>query len=284
MRNNARRVAAAVLVAGMALALSACLLSPGRFASTLDLRRDGRFTFTYNGEISMLALGKLAAMADKDAAQDKFDPTPCHDEAMDERPCKADELATQRREWEQERSSRAERKAREAEQMKALLGGIDPSSPEAASELAGRMRRQAGWKSVVYKGDGLFLVDFALTGRLDHDFSFPTIERLPTANPFVQLTRRADGSVRVEAPGFTPATATGNPFAAMLGGLAGTSAEAKAPPLPALDGSFTVTTDGAVLANNTDEGPQPDPAGQRLTWRVTPRAGAAPTALVRLTN
>jgi hypothetical protein len=50
-----------------------------------------------------------------------------------------------------------------------------------------------------------------------------------------------------------------------------------------MDGQFTLRTDGAILANNTDEGPQADPAGQKLDWAVNLRTPAAPTALIRLT-
>jgi len=282
MRTIRRRGWTSAIVVALGLALSACLLTPGKFASTLDLRRDGRFGFTYTGEIRMLALSRLARQAG--AGKDRFAPSPCHDDDLKQRPCTAAETAEQKRSWEDEHKASAERRAREAEQMKALLGGIDPSSPQAAEELAARLRRQAGWKSVVYKGDGLFVVDYAIAGRLDHDFAFPTIERFPMANPFVQLTRRSDGSVRVDAPGYGAASGGGNPFAAMMGGMMagmdGAQADSPAPPM--FEGTFALTTDGQILANNTDEGPRPDTAGQRLAWTVNPRAAAAPTALVRL--
>lgn len=284
MKTTGLRVAAAGVVTALALLVSACLLTPGKFASTLDLRKDGRFAFTYTGEIRMLALGKLASMADKDKGGDTPpDAEPCLDGNLKERPCRPDEAAAQKRSAEAARKSSAERKARETEQMKALLGGIDPSSPQAAEELAARLRRQAGWRSVVYKGDGLFVVDFALAGRLDHDFTFPTVERFPMANAFVQLTRRSDGTVRIDAPGFGASSGAGNPFAAMMAGMGGMEGKG-APALPQFDGTFILTTDGTVLANNTDEGPQADPAGQRLAWTINARQAAAPTALVRLAN
>lgn len=284
MKANGLRIAAAGVVTALALLVSACLLTPGKFTSTLDLRKDGRVAFTYVGEIRMLALSKLAAMADKGkpANAEMIEP-PCLDDAAKVRPCTAKERADQKREWAESQKSAAERKARESEQMKALLGGIDPSSPQAAEELAARLRRQAGWRSVVYKGDGLFVVDFAIAGRLDHDFTFPTVERFPMANAFVQLTRRSDATVRIDAPGFGASSGAGNPFAAMMAGM-GAMESKDAPALPQFEGAFTLTTDGAVLANNTDEGPQPDPAGQRLSWTVNARQAAPPTALVRLGN
>lgn len=278
-----KRIASAAMVAALALALSACLLLPGKFTSALDLRKDGRFTYTYTGEIRMLALSKLAQAGEKKA----FAPEPCTNDELKERPCTAAELAEQRRNWNESQRAAADKHKKDAEGMKAMLGGIDPSSPQAAEELAARLRRQVGWKSVVYKGDGLYLVDFALSGRLDHDFTFPTIERFPMANAFVQLSRRADGSVRIDAPGFGPASGT-NPFAAMMGmggtdGMTEGGDKEATPPAPA-EGTFILTTDGAILANNTDEGPQPDPAGQKLAWTVNLRSPGAPTALVRLEN
>lgn len=39
-----RRIAAAGLLAALCAALAACLVLPGKFAETLDIRQDGRFT------------------------------------------------------------------------------------------------------------------------------------------------------------------------------------------------------------------------------------------------
>lgn len=265
----------------LALLLAACMLAPGKFVSTLDIRKDGGFAFAYTGEIHMLALSKLAEMD----ANKPFAPSACYaDGTGEERQCDAKELADQKSAWEEERKNSAERRKRDAESMKGLLGGIDPTDPRAAEEMAQRLRRQAGWKKVVYKGDGLFDVDFAIAGRLDHDFAFPTIERFPMANAFVQIALRQDGTARVDTPGFAPA-AGGAPLGAMMQGMAGLGAGKDAPAgMPLVDGTFTLRTDGAVLANNTDEGPQPDAAGQRLAWTVNLRSTAAPMALIRLTK
>ena len=270
--------AGGVMLALLSLLLAACLWAPGKFTSALDVRKDGRFAFSYTGEIHMLALSKM--MNDMDAeAKKTFAPEPCHKEdGIEERPCTASEIASQKQTWQEDRARAAEKRRKDAESMKAILGGIDPSNPRAAEEIAARLRRQAGWKRVTYKGDGLFDVDFAIAGRLDHDFAFPTIERFPMANAFVQITRRSDGTIRVDAPGFAPAS-SGEPFKSMMQGIA---AKEGAPPFPQVDGQFAIITDGAVLANNTDEGPQADTTGQRLSWAVNLRTPAAPTALIRV--
>jgi len=272
------------------LALTGCFLQPGKFDSTLNVRKDGSFTFSYKGQIYLLALSKIADMAGKAEAESAFAPETCHDDNLDERACTADELAEQKRTWENEKQAKKQEEAKNAETMRAMLGGIDPADPEAAKELAERLRHQVGWRSVTYVGDGLFEVDFALTSKLTHDFVFPTIERFPMANAFVMANRRADGSVRIDAPGFTAQSASNPMQAIMAGAMSGAAggsgdqgADAiQAANMPEIDGTFRVVTDGEILANNTEEGPQAGASGKTLQWRVTKRTQVAPLALVRL--
>ena len=40
------------------LLLASCLLSPGKFVSSLDIRKDRSFTFAYQGEIILLDPGE----------------------------------------------------------------------------------------------------------------------------------------------------------------------------------------------------------------------------------
>ncbi len=56
--------------------------------------------------------------------------------------------------------------------------------------------------------------------------------------------------------------------------------ESKEPKLPVLDGAFAVTTDGTILANNTEEGPQAGTSGSILKWTVDEHTDSAPTALI----
>ena len=282
-----KAAAAAAFAALGALALAACIVSPGKFEAVLDLRRDGTFAFDYKGEIYLLALSKLAEMS---AGQEQaFVETPCYDdETFEERPCTEEELAEQRTAWEQQAESRREQARREAEQMRQFLGGIDPADPAAAEELAARLRRQEGWKRVEYRGDGLFEVEFSLASRLGHDFAFPTLERFPMANSFVTANLRQGGSVRVEAPGFS--SQNGNPYQSMMmAGMAssatiasGEQDPAAGPQLPEMAGTFRIVTDGRILANNTDEGPVAGTGGHVLEWKVNRRTQAAPMALIQL--
>jgi predicted nucleic acid-binding Zn ribbon protein len=296
MPNLFRRFAATGVVAAMSLLLSACLVSPGKFESRLDIRKDGRFSYGYTGEIHMLGLSKLSEMGRKSKGAETFEPQPCYKEdgEFEERPCTKEELANQKTDWEGMQQRSASKEKEDAEFAKMMLGGIDPASPKAAEELADRLRRQAGWKSVVYKGDGLFVVDFQISGKLDHDFGFPTIEKMPMANTFLALNRRADGSIRMDAPAFGPANGGGMGSFAQLAAMGAAMDKAKegkdgegsgddgTPKFPVAEGRLVLTTDAQILANNTDEGPRADPAGQRLEWAVNPRNTAPPTALVKL--
>lgn len=278
------KLRAAALAGASALMLSGCLLSPGQFTSELTLMQDGSFSYTYDGEIQMLALSKLAEMGAK--SEEEFT-AECFDDEFEKRECTAAEVDEQRREWEADSEGRRAKKAREAEQMKAFLGGVDPSNPEAAQDLAETLSRQRGWNAVEYKGDGLFDVDFAISGRMTHDFAFPTIEKLGMANTFVNVHLRDQGQVRVDAPGFA-AQGGGNPMQGMFAGMAGMAglsesgiSDSEDPPrIVVPEGTFSIVTDGRILANNTDEGPAPHARGEILTWEISPRTEQAPTALI----
>lgn len=282
------RAVTLALTAGLCLVLAACMLSPGKFVSRLDLRKDGAFSFSYKGEVHVLALSKLAEMGRGNTAEEPFAPR-CHqdagkpDEAVAsaERKCTATEVAEQKKSWEEAQTATRSRRERDAQSMKAMFGGIDPADPKAAEEFAERLRRQAGWRKVEYRGEGLFDVDFALSGRIGHDFTFPLIERFPAANPFVQAIKRADGTLRIDAPGFAPAAA-GEPYRGWMQAAMLSEGSRNQPRLPQADGTFTIVTDAEVLANNTDQGPAGDSGGKRLEWTVNARSTAAPMALLRL--
>ena len=249
MHTIRRMLARMTLALGMAALLSGCLLAPGSFVSTLDLRKDGQFSFTYSGEISMVGLSRLSQMADN------------------------------------EEGGGEQAGGDDGEAFKALLGGIDPADPAAGEEIAGNLARQKGWNRVEYRGDGLFSVDFAIASSMSHDFVFPLIEDLPMANNFVQAHLREGNVVRIEAPGFSAEGAGASPASGFLQAatMGGGEEEGETPsPLPELDGRFTITTDAAILANNTDEGPQNVANGQQLSWVVNRRLQAAPMALIRL--
>lgn len=290
------RATAVAMLAGLSLLLTGCFITPGKFTSTLDLGADNDFTFTYEGEIFFLGLSQIAEMGE---GAKEFESQPCYvDGTFDERECTRNEIEGQRAEWQAGAERRAAKAAQEAEQMSALLGGIDATDPEASAKFTELLLRQKGWNSVVDKGDGVFEVSYALTGKLTHDFAFPVIEGVPSTNPFVQVFLRDGDVVRINAPGYS-AQNEDNPLGAMMGGLAGMAgmaasmgdeggagpAGAAPPEFPTIDGTFTITTTGdmAIRANNTDEGASATASGQRLVWDIDTRTKAAPTALIDVT-
>ena len=55
------------------LLLGACLLTPGKFDSTLDIRADRSFTFTYKGEVIALDMAKEMAKGMPSTTEDTPD-------------------------------------------------------------------------------------------------------------------------------------------------------------------------------------------------------------------
>jgi len=282
---------AGALLACLSLVLTGCFISPGKFEAEMLLLEEDRFAFTYDGEIHFLGLSNLAEM---EAAAERFEPEPCYEEGtFDERDCTEAELAEQRADWEAEAEERAAEAARDAEQVAAMMGGIDPSDPEASAELAALLLRQKGWERVEPLGDGVFDVRYAVSGRLSHDFLFPMIEGFPITSPFVQIYLREDDVVRIDAPGFSPQNES-NPMGGLMGGMAGMAGmaaremggetETDMPPMPVIEGTFTIVTTGEIRANNTDEGPRNTARGQELEWDILPRTKNAPTALIDLSR
>lgn len=292
--SSSRALAIAVL-ATLSLALSGCLITPGKFTSELALTGGDQFTFTYDGEIFFLGLSKLAQMGS--AAEDKFTPSTCYDdETYESRECTKAELDAQRREWDEGAAARAAESKKQAEQMAAMMGDINPEDPKAAEELTRLLLRQKGWEDVQSLGDGLFRVRYRITGTLGHDFMFPVIEGFPATNPFVQTFARKNGQLRINAPGFA-VQGGDNPMAGMMGGMGalagmGTMGASSAtngetmPAMPKLEGTFTIRTTGAmrVRANNTDDGPEQLTSGELLTWQITPRVTQVPTALIDMSR
>jgi len=285
-----------IVLAVLSAALSACLLIPGKFDSALDLRRDGTFDFHYAGQLVFLPLTDAAraqmakglqTMQAKPAAPageqtEVFTEQTCTVPGSGEpRACTADEITAQHRAWDARTKMPKPSGDAGAGAMLAMLGGMNASDPDAPARMAEALRRQAGWHKAEYRGNGVFDVDFDVAGRLDHDFTFPTLEHSPLIMPLVSVIRRADGTVRIEAPGFAPGLGNMAALGAAMPGGAN-KAQNPLPGLPAMDGTFAVTTDGAILANNTEDGPAPVAGAQRLTWHVAAGRAAAPTALIRL--
>ena len=243
------------------LLLTGCLWGPGKFASELSLRKDGSFTLDYRGEIVL----QLPPDATSDPWSDAK--AKCSDSGKD-RPCTKTEIATQKEAY--------EKKRKDSENVAKLFGmpGLDDASNRA---FAAKLMKYAGWRSVIYRGKGVFDVDYHFVGRATQDFLFPALPDNDLIIPFIAIRRRADGSVLVTAPGFTGGA---GPMAARAGAAA--SEQMKGGPVSRAEGRFTVITDAEILTNNSEDGAFPHAIGRQLHWDVGPASNKVPETLIRL--
>ena len=169
------------------LLLTGCLWGPGKFNSDLTLKKDGSFVLDYRGEIVLQVPEDQSTQPWTDAK------AKCEDGGK-ARACTKAEIADQRAAYEKKRE--------EGEQMAKMFGlpGLDDNSNRA---FAAKLSKYAGWRSVTYRGKGVFDVDYHFEGRATQDFLFPALPDNNLLIPFVALRRRADGSVLVTAPAFT---------------------------------------------------------------------------------
>ncbi len=307
------------------LMLSGCFIMPGKFGSSLDLRKDGSFTFSYKGEVMFQspdemmkgkaevwsddkaecysdaettdaaaaagAAAAAAAAADAaanaveaagDAASETADAAEPILEINDgpaTRPCSKKEIAEQKTDWDQQQQDKVAKKAKESAAFASMFG-YAPGDEKAMAAFAAKLSKYRGWKSVVNQGNGKFLVDYQISGRLDHDFIFPVLPEGDVVFPFVQIRGREAGKVFVNTP------------ALLGGGLMAMAAKAKAFGAPdsndapdvtgIVDGSFTITTDGEILTNNSEDGAEKIPTGRALRWVINGDTKRIPEALILL--
>lgn len=265
-----------IFIAAAPLLLTGCLWGPGKFTSDLTLKTDGSFVLDYKGEIVLQTPpndGALEPWKDENAT--------CHDKAegsapIKARPCTKAEIEEQKAEYTRQAVQNAERKRKEAEQMAKMFGlpGFDEDSNRA---FAAKLSKYAGYRSVTYRGKGVFDVDYHFEGRATQDYVFPALPDNDFLIPFVAMRRRADGSVLVTAPAFTGG-------AGPLGSRAGAAAAGamKEGPVSKAQGRFTIITNGEVLTNNSEDGAAPHAIGRQIRWDVGPGSSKIPEALIKL--
>ncbi|MFM5914746.1 MAG: hypothetical protein ACKOPR_08390 [Chakrabartia godavariana] len=290
------------------LALSGCFLVPGKFGANVDIRKAGDFSVAYKGEIifqmpddimglkpkpkpwdDAFAICYASGRTDVDefsskesreaAIKDAEDPSEGRDADALEIACSARQIADVRAKYETEKAAAAAKKEKESDEM-AQLFGFSGSGDEANEKFAAALMKYEGWKSVTYRGKGTFDVDYRYTGKLTHDFIFPIFPKMDMIFPFIMIRKRADGAVMVTAPsligGGMKAMAT---RAKMLGDA---SAARDLPEAPRTQGLFTVTTNGEILSNNSEDGPSVDPQGKKVVWDVNPMTDRLPEVLIRI--
>jgi hypothetical protein len=279
------------------LLLAGCFLTPGAFSSSMDVRKDGSFTFAYKGEmifqspsdlVGAKGSPKIWSDANAKCSKDK-DSEPYYDEyadseaaasASDARPCTKTELAKLKKDFDETQAAKRAKDKTESDQFAALFG-FNPGDEAANQKIAANMMKYDGWKSVTYRGKGVFDVDYQLTSKAGHDFLFPLLPQGDFIIPFVALRKREGGTIGVNAPalvggGIKALASRGQALGRMAGGkdLQGMGSLTK--------GTFTLTTDGEILTNNTDDGPTKDPKGRKLVWEIGPQTEKIPEALIKL--
>ena len=208
------RFARLALTLAAPLLLASCLLSPGKFVSSLDIRKDRSFTFTYQGEVI------AAEMKTNDGKGGPSKPAPLSSEGIAQRKAVAEALA-----------------------------------------------KEQGYRSVEYLGGDRFRVDYSITGTLDRGFVYPINLDAMAMIPWIAAEVRKDGSVRVKAPAF------GDMSEGTPAGQVGGGAEHR-------EGTFTLTTDAALVMHNNEDGAAPgSPA--KVVWKVTSTSKTVPTAVIR---
>jgi hypothetical protein len=148
------------------LLLTACLLTPGRFTSTLDIGRDRSFTFSYVGEVIVndpsLSLGEGAqALSGGGAAPE--------DEEAGEAPPppRPTEISDAQRQ-----------------------------------QILEALSRETGYRTVEYLGENRFRVDYQVSGRLDRNFAWPVNLDAAAIIPWIAVELRRDGTARMTAIAF----------------------------------------------------------------------------------
>lgn len=272
------------------LFLTSCLWGPGKFTSDLTLRKDGSLVLDYRGEIVLQIPQDTApatAWKDSDArcyeGQSGLGPTVVIVEVDKKasvskpRSCSRAEIASQRSTFEKNQAEAAERNRKQAEQAAAIFGlpGLDDASNRA---FAAKLMKYAGWRSVTYRGNGVFDVDYHFVGSDRQDFVFPALPDNDLLLPFIAIRRRADGSVLVTAPALTGGA---RPLMERMA-AAGAAGDTKTNMVSHAQGRFTVTTDGEILTNNSEEGPTANPNGRQLHWDVDSTMKKIPETLIRL--
>ncbi|MEO5972906.1 MAG: hypothetical protein ABIP91_06045, partial [Sphingomicrobium sp.] len=179
-------------------------------------------------------------------------------------------------EYEQGVADKLAAKRKESEEM-AKLFGVPGADDDTNRKFAATMMKYRGWRSVAYKGKGVFDVDYHIDGRVDQDFAFPLMPDTDLVIPFIQIRQRTDGTVLVTAPGLAGGK---GPFAARAKAM-GMPNPKDGPPSRA-QGRLTIRTDGEILTNNSEDGPAADPAGRRVVWDIGPTSERSPEMLVRL--
>lgn len=246
-RGIALTIIAPVLLVG-------CAFSPGKFTSTLTILADRSFTFSYQGEVIAVDIAGQMAKGMGDAFKGMGEDDA--DESDGKRKKTAAGLF--RAGWQDDGDAATDGDdADDAAEREAKFKAI-----------AEALTKEAGYRSVTYKGEGVFVVDYQISGKLTHNFLWPYNLDAEVIFPFVVMELRGADTVRVKAPAFGDSESPGK----------GKSDDARSK----LDGTFTLVTDGELVSQNNEDGAKLDGTRRTVTWKASPLSKDAPMAVVRV--
>ena len=122
-------------------------------------------------------------------SEPSYAPAPSDDEHKD-RPC------TQGRDR-RSRRTHYEKQTAEPRRAQGSRGDGQDVRPSRASTthpnraFAAKLMKYAGWRSVTYRGNGVFDVDYHFEGRATQDFLFPALPDNDLIIPFIAIRRRS---------------------------------------------------------------------------------------------
>jgi hypothetical protein len=225
--------------------LASCLLSPGKFTSTMTINADRTFVFTYKGEVIKIdPSSAMKGIGDKPSTDDEAAPTEAKPAVY--------QIAAKR---------------------KPNARAPDPQAEDDAKnrEIAAALAKEVGYRSVVYQGKGKFLIDYAISGTLTHNFVYPFNSDAEAVFPFIVIELRQGGLVRIKAPGFADNSSSNT-------GMNGMGGDVR----KAMDGVFTLDTDAEIISQNNEDGAKTNGKRRTIAWRATALTKDAPTAVLRL--
>ncbi len=248
------KVIALALIAPLALA--SCLFVPGKFQSSLTVHADRSFSFAYKGEVMAVDIQGLMAKAMKEGMA----------EGAKSKGKKDAGSATPPPDFTLTPEEQAKR-------------------DETFRKLAADVVKEAGYRSVEYRGNGIFFVDYQISGVLDHGFVFPYNPDNQMILPWIAVELRGKDLVRIKAPGYGRMKSGGvngmegaSDMSAALSMLPGGIGDA----FTRLEGTFTFTTDAELVSQNNEEGATTVGKDKTVTWKVDTTTDDAPMASVRV--
>jgi len=245
------------------LLLTSCILTPAKFVSTLDIRADRSFTFTYVGEVQLAKTKSTSSLGDTSRGDAQS-----WDDDGEKKPAllnSAYMTGFKPRRIADKKAEDFDDTQDEAGQLKALADALS---------------KEYGFRSVRYVGNRKLAIDYRISGKLDHAFVFPFNPDAEVLLPFIAIELRGKDKLRIKAPGY----ANQQNMASSLGGLGGMPAMgADADASSALDGTFTLTTNATIVSQNQEDGAQTVPGGGKaIVWKANPQTRDAPTAVLQV--